>query len=357
MAKKALRKTLPKEFDDALAKAATDGEYSAVHAMLQTCIADARSGYAHRTALMRSECTPELARWLVANGADVNAVDDYGDTALHGSVFARYHHKLPPAVLVELGADIHRANKNGRTPLHAAVDGKNLASVELLLAHGAQLDALSNNDLTPLEYGLQRMSNIDLVAMEPVARLLLAKGARVTRAPGFVDAAAKTFEFHRAGFAKDSVEATAAACAALCAMFNVAAPAQRRMHDGVSPIVALATTWQKRHAELWDFLVPSSGACATVQGEVIRIAGRVGDELHRNGGINWDSNHDAMLDAFCAWVATAHSLTAEQLADCRRAAARGKNMGDADRRLAELAVLWVELNPTPIVLPPPTYQR
>jgi len=64
-----------------------------------------------------------------------------------------------------------------------------------------------------------------------------------------------------------------------------------------------------------------------------------------------------MLDAFCAWVASAQALSAEQLADCQRTAARGKNMGDADRRLAELAVVWVELNPTPIALPPPAYNR
>ena len=42
MAKKALRKTLPKEFDDLLKQAAVDGDYRGIQAMLQGCVVDAR---------------------------------------------------------------------------------------------------------------------------------------------------------------------------------------------------------------------------------------------------------------------------------------------------------------------------
>ncbi len=359
--KPALRKTLPKDFEQTLEQAAESGDYAPVHAILEACELEARGGYAKATVLTMRQCTPELARWVVARGTHVDATDNYGRTALHESARARFHHLLPPAVLIDLGADIHHRDKYGATPLHFAADGKNLPSVELLLARGAKVDELDDKGFTPLEYALQRMSNIDLVAMVPVAKALLAAGARVERAPEFVKRAADTFEFHRAGFAKDSVEEAAAAARALCEMFGVTPPAPRKMHDGVSPIVATAATWQKQHVELWELLVPSSGACKTVQGEVVRIAGRVSDELHRNGGVNWNADYDAMLKAFCAHLGSHAALSPDELAECAALARQRSRIstekGEGTARLAQLSVKWVLSNPTPIPLPPPAYRR
>lgn len=358
MAKK-LRKTLPKDLGDLLTAAAASDDYAAVHAALEACELDAREpGKSGRTVMQMSACTPALARWLVARGVDVNAADTWGYTALHESARARFRHGLPPAVLLELGADARRPNKYGQTPLHSAADGKHLAAIQILLAHGADVDARDERGLPPLEYALQRMSNIDLEPMVPVARALLAAGAPVTpRAQAFVRKAAETFEFHRAGFNKDAVAAAAAGAAALCELFGVTPPAPRRMHDGTSPIVATTATWQQQHAELWDLLVPSSGACATVQGEVIRIAGRVGDELHRNGGANWDAQYDAMLAAFCAHVGSGVALDAAEVAEAHAIARQVRSRHERTARLAELAVAWVARNPAPRPLPPPSYQR
>lgn len=356
--KKTLRKTLPKDFEKVLEEGAKTGDYAPTHAVLEGCVVDARGGYGKETTLSMDGCTPDLARWLVARGADVDAVDLWGNTALHHSARARFGHRLPPEVLIELGADVHKPSKSGLSPLHAAADGQNHAAVMTLLAHGANVDAIATGDLTPLEYALQRISNVGLVAMVPVAEALLAAGARTTpRAREFVKRAAETFEFHRAGFHRDSVDETAAASRALCALFGVDPPAPRTMHATNAPIVTTATTWQKRHAELWQLLVPSRGACETVQGEVIRIAGRVGDELYRNGGGNWDRDYDAMLKAFCGHVASLNALSTSEIAECKAIAARGsRNEGSIDR-LAELAVAWVVANPTPVPLVKPAYSR
>ncbi len=359
--KPALRKTLPKDFEQTLERAAASGEYAPVHAILEASALEARGGHSKVTVLTMRECTPELARWVVARGTNVDAADAYGRTALHESARARFHHRLGPAVLIELGADIHHRDKYGATPLHFAADGKNLASVEILLARGAAVDVLDANGLTPLEFGLQRMSNIDLVDMVPVAKALLAAGARVERAPDFVKRAADTFEFHRAGFAKDAVDEASAAARTLCEMFGVAPPAPRKMHDGASPIVATAATWQKQHVELWELLVPSSGACKTVQGEVVRIAGRVSDELHRNGGVNWNADYDAMLQAFCKHLGSHAALSPDELAECAALARQRSRIstekGEGTARLAQLSVKWVSSNPTPVPLPPPAYKR
>ena len=50
--------------------------------------------------------------------------------------------------------------------------------------------------------------------------------------------------------------------------------------------------------ELWNFLVPERGRAQTAQGEVIRIAGRISDELMRNGGLNWDEDYQNMFYTF-----------------------------------------------------------
>ena len=80
-----------------------------------------------------------------------------------------------------------------------------------------------------------------------------------------------------------------AALAELCALFAVEqreakpAPAVGERLELDPSVPAL-----RQYGDLWDLLVPDSGQCRTLQGEVIRIAGRVGHEVYDNGGINWD---------------------------------------------------------------------
>lgn len=358
MHKKPLRTTLPKDLDALFDAAAASGNDTLVRAALEACEPDARAGFGKYTPLMSRRCTPAIARWLVERGADVNAANTWGRTALHESAFARFHHALPPDVLIALGADVHRRSGEGLTPLHSAADGKNVNSAKLLLAQGADLNAAANNGLRPLEYGLLRMTNVDFVAMVPFAKFLLAAGAEVTpQSRAAVLKAAETFEFHRANFARDSVEEASSACAELCAVFGVTPPSRRLVHDGSTPIAVAGATWQQRHEALWQLLVPSSGPCATVQGEVIRITGRVLDELRRNGGGNWDSDYDAMVAALGDHVASQTALPAVRLTEARSAARVVRRDDGAPERLAELAVAWVMLNPQPMPLTKPAYAR
>ena len=91
--------------------------------------------------------------------------------------------------------------------------------------------------------------------------------------------------------------------------------------------------------------------------EVVRITGRVLDELRRNGGGNWDAHYDAMVKALGEHVASHNALSAEELADVRVAQRAVRRHDLAPERLAELAVAWVAKNPNPIPLPPPAYRR
>jgi hypothetical protein len=46
--------------------------------------------------------------------------------------------------------------------------------------------------------------------------------------------------------------------------------------------------YEKEYQELWNRLVPESGQADTVQGELVRVIGRLGSEFDRNGNCNWD---------------------------------------------------------------------
>src|SRR5438045_5143002 len=53
-------------------------------------------------------------------------------------------------------------------------------------------------------------------------------------------------------------------------------------------------SWQKEHDRLWSELVPAQGQAETLQGELLRIAGKLTDQAYRNGNANWDADHERM---------------------------------------------------------------
>lgn len=52
--------------------------------------------------------------------------------------------------------------------------------------------------------------------------------------------------------------------------------------------------WKKEHARLWAALVPPNGQASSVQGEIIRVSGKLTDQAFRNGNMNWDDDHIRM---------------------------------------------------------------
>jgi ankyrin repeat protein len=348
---KAKKKQLPKDFEALLESCSLEE----LKILFDTYDVNARGGVFKQTALAFHRCPDELARWLVERGADLAAGDSYGDTPLHSR--AR-HWKGRIEVLLELGADVTHGENHRGTPLHAAAGSCNAVAAALLLQHGARVDALNRERQTPLAYALQRCSNVQIVGMAALAEVLLAAGAR--QAPEMKASVARIgsdFEFHRAAFNPATVEPTSAALDKLYALFDAPPVPRRLLHDGRSPIVARSARWEDQHQELWQLLVPSSGAAVTVQGEVVRIAGRICDELECNGGINWDLAYRRMADAFMVHVASGVPLAEPLLRETRELVAHLKRKNGDPRRLCELAVNWVAQNPTPLRLAPPDYLR
>jgi hypothetical protein len=352
VASKAKKKTLPKNFVELL----KEGDLTTLQAVFENCDVDARGDYAKQTALAFGECPDELARWLVSRGADLAAVDTWGNTPLHSRA-GNWRSNI--AVLLELGADVNAATASIGTPLHAAADTKHAENATQLLAHGARVDARNEEGLTPLDLALRGCTNAQLDRLPAFVKVMLDAGA--TRTPAmknFVEHLGKSFEFYREAFDPAGVAAASAALDFLYATFDITPVPRRRVYDGAAPIVVNATTWQQQHAELWDLLVPSTGPAKTVQGEVVRVTGRISDEWERNGGANWDRAYAQMAGSLASYVQRGTPLVPSEVAEIKSIVRSlvGRD-GAGNERLAELAVAWVLKNPQPLALEKPSYVR
>jgi len=165
------------------------------------------------------------------------------------------------------------------------------------------------------------------------------------------------FEFHRDAYNPEHVDEASAGLNLLYGLFDAPHVPRRLVHDGSSPIVALSEKWEDCHEEFWTLLVPSNGHAATVQGEVVRISGRIANEIDGNGGVNWDGAYNKMADALAAHLASGNSLSSSLLEEVRTRVAGIKRKDGGARRLCELAVTWVLLNPLPMKLSRPDYRR
>lgn len=95
---------------------------------------------------------PDTVRLLLARGADVNQVarNPMRVQPLHAAVGGRSLEAV--RLMVEAGAAVNAAQQEGWTPLHAAVHQKNADLTRYLLAHGA--DPKQTNDTGKSAIGL-----------------------------------------------------------------------------------------------------------------------------------------------------------------------------------------------------------
>ncbi|EXJ68613.1 uncharacterized protein A1O5_08407 [Cladophialophora psammophila CBS 110553] len=122
----------------------------------------------------------EAVELLLEQGAEVDAVDVDGRTALHlaaNSHVNRHEHfdtRTIDLLSLDNRTQVRMRDKQGLTPLHLAASLGRTRAVELLLRRGAEVDAVDNNDQTPLHWALQSGS-----VSPRLAEMLIKAGADV----------------------------------------------------------------------------------------------------------------------------------------------------------------------------------
>jgi ankyrin repeat protein len=125
------------------------------------------------TALMWSVTDARKVRLLLDHGADVNQVAKSGYTALISAALTSPSAEVV-RMLLQRGADAKATAQNGMTTLNAAAHGNDTGTIEMLVKAGVDVNAATTMGMTPL---INASANGNLTAV----KLLLAKGADINQ--------------------------------------------------------------------------------------------------------------------------------------------------------------------------------
>jgi ankyrin repeat protein len=94
---------------------------------------------------------PELARWLIERGADVNAAAENVNRVAPIHAAAAVCDRETMRLLLERGADPNAKQQLDYTALHGAASRGDVEMAKTLLAHGAVKDAKGTDGMTPAD--------------------------------------------------------------------------------------------------------------------------------------------------------------------------------------------------------------
>lgn len=348
----AKRKTLPKDFAEIVAT----GHIDKIKAALSKCEPNAyRNGCYKDIALMDTNLPEEVIRWLVTEyGANINACNTYGHTALSEAA-----QRKPENIelLLSLGADINFQKDSYPTALMYAAMYYRVEGVRKLVQLGADVQITGGySHYNALEEALSRCRNDNIPNMVEVAKILLAAGITITPAmQEKVTRIGTNFEFYRDSFNPEYLDETDAALQELYQIFDVPPVPRLQKYDGSGSITVQSIDLEDQYRELWDTLVPGSGKAKFVQGEVIRIVGRLRHEIFDNGGMNWDADFRAMRNHLAVLMAEGKAAD-ETILRKIKSVSPHVDEGILDE-ITEAAVNWILANPDPIALGEVDYKR
>lgn len=335
------RKTLPNDFEEI----AKRGNIDEIKSVLDKCEINAIQRSNKSTALMCPYLPEEIVRYLVEQGNDINQPNRYDSTPLIEAIV--YNPERIP-LLLELGADINFHAKFGKTALGQACITGNIEAVNILIDNGADMNIRCYyNNITPLELGLSFCNPIDIVKTEKMAEVMLERGAEITeQAKKYVTDIGKEFEFYRDGFNPEYLDEIDDALQKLYKLFDVPPVPKIVKQDLNQPIKIVGKTWQEQCDNLWRALVPGNGKASTLQGEALRIVGKLSYEILDNGSINWCSEHKKLVKALANYLQQGNPADEDTIS-----AVESINPDSEEtifNKIAENTVKWISNNLTPI---------
>lgn len=118
----------------------------------------------------------EMTQFLLQSGANIQAADNTGMTALHfaaGAINAEGSYRTTQ-VLLKSGANVNSRGADNLTPLHIAAGAKkHIRTVKLLIEHGSDIKAQDLRGETPLHRAACANENAEII------KYLLSKGADI----------------------------------------------------------------------------------------------------------------------------------------------------------------------------------
>jgi len=127
-----------------------------------------------------------LQDWLLDHGANPNAPNTRGETALHLAVlYDRTKDRRTIRALIRRGADPNAAREDGSSPLHVAAGYGTEASLRALLESGADPRARSHRTDTPLHLAAAPQPDRTPEACRLFIQQLVARGADPKARNGF----------------------------------------------------------------------------------------------------------------------------------------------------------------------------
>lgn len=296
-------------------------------------------------------------RVAVVNSSKSGTVDGIESALIHECVRRMRLDQIP--ALIKRGADINARSVSGETPLFEVVKSLSVVDVEQMILWGADprvTTSLQNyGEVTLVEYILSKSDFVDTPRVLAVIQLLLSFGApagdRVMQMLQSKDRERCRFITHGLpqNITRAEFDASVESLRKLCALFGLeqreARPALKigerlDLDSSVPPL--------RQYGELWDRLVPDSGRCETLQGEVIRIVGEISDILCGEGREKQGSSLRVLLNQYIRLISFNSSSSSLYLSrakavvvslQCHNAGMKSVN------EITEIAVEWVRLNP------------
>ena len=112
---------------------------------------------------IRNKCGKEILQRVISHGADVNAKNEHGVTAL--GVACQMGNKDAINELLKAGADPNIVDEAGETCLHITIRGRGSQKhLEALITQGADVNATNKNSVTALQVACQ-MKNEDAISV------------------------------------------------------------------------------------------------------------------------------------------------------------------------------------------------